>query len=377
MRWTRQAGRGLCHPGDPMPKATPPAGRATTIGDHLPEAYFDEAAQTFSRAVSSTGSGHDFSIVIDGLRIRLRFAGKDLSNKLRPTLAHLETADNLPDDFTICCWDDEGAGTVMPHPVEWMFHHYAYSFLPVLTNSRFRTFYIDWFQALSCLDLESRVAYCCYRRASKLPMYEVSAPLRPIFNTILNQRGMQLVHASAVGTEKGTVLFSGPPLSGKSTMAIHCLLDGLFYQSDDICVLTSEEKPRSLSLYNIAKLREDSLPHFKSLHPVLSQFQEEDEKKSFFYVHHHFPEKVLKAAPICALLLPRIVDEPFSRLEPASGMDAIRGLIPWTIKEIPKADDLGEKIMLKAVSRLPSWHLLLGRDTGHTLKLIRSLLPAP
>jgi len=359
-----------------MPKASSQAGPDTTIGDHLPEAYFAEAAQTFTRAISETDSNRDFFIAIDGLRIRLRFAGEDLQNKFWPTLAHLEVPDSQH-DFTICCWDDEGTGAIMPRPVKWMLHDHAFGCLPVLTNSRFRAFYVDWLPMLSSIDLESRTAYCCYLQASKLPMYEVSAPLRAIFNTILNQRGMQLVHASSIGTEEGTLLFAGPPLAGKSTLAIHCLLDGLSYQSDDICILTSEEKPRSLSLYNIAKLREDSLPNFKSLHALLSQFQEADEKKSFFYVHQHFPEKVLKAAPVRALILPRIVNEPSSCLEPASGMDAIRGIVPWTIKEIPKSDNLGGKIMLKAVNSIPAWHLLMGRDSQHTLKLIRSLLRAP
>ena len=205
-------------------------------------------------------------------------------------------------------------------------------------------------------------------------MYEISGPLRPIFNAILNRKGMQLIHASAVGTSHGSLIFAGSPGSGKSTLAVLCLQDGLSYQSDDLCVLTSETRPRSLSLYNIAKLREDALPRFKSLHPILSHFQESEEKKAFFYVHQHFPRQVLKEAPVRALILPRIGGQPTSRLERATPVEAVRALISGTIKEIPKSDGLGEKIMLQAVARLPAHHLHLGRDDRETLALIRSLL---
>jgi hypothetical protein len=206
-------------------------------------------------------------------------------------------------------------------------------------------------------------------------MYEISAPFRPVFCAVLNQCGMQMVHASAVGNSRGSLLFAGAPGSGKSTLAILCLQNGLHYQADDLCILTSEKQPRSLSLYNIAKLRDDALPRFESLHPILSHFQEEhDEKKSFFYAHRHFPERVLKEAPVRAVLLPRVTGEPCSRLERAGPLDAVRGLIGWTVREIPMSDNLGERIMLQALSRLPAYRLSLGSDDRQTLALIRSLL---
>jgi hypothetical protein len=292
-------------------------------------------------------------------------------------LAHLESSSQDPVDFTICCWDDKATGADLPMPTRWMLNQVPYCCVTILSNHRFRTFYIDFdsMRILSCIDLKSNVAYCCYGDAENLLMYEVSGPLRPIFSTVLNRRGMQLVHASAIGTPGGSLLFAGAPGAGKSTLAVLCLQDGLSYQSDDICVLTSEKQPRSLSIYNIAKLREDAVPRFPSLHPILSHFQEgEEEKRAFFYVHRHFPRQVLKEAPIRALVIPNISGEPGSRLERATPVEAIRAVISWTVREIPKSDTLGEKIMLQAVSRLPAYRLHLGKDERQTLALIRSLL---
>jgi hypothetical protein len=357
-----------------MPKAAPKARSVTRLGSDLPESYFRETEAAFSRAAANAGGTSEFYFDLAGVKICLRAAGDDLLPRIAATLAHLEVANQAPVDFTICCWDDESTGAGQPMPAPWMINHSAFSCLGSLTNQRFRTFYISWTQTLSCMDMESKIAYCCYESAEHLLMYEISGPLRGILGAILNRKGMQLVHASAIGTERGSLIFAGPPGSGKSTLAVLCLQDGLSYQSDDLCILTAEERPRSLSLYNIAKLREDMIPRFGALHPFLSHFQEDEEKKAFFYVHQHFPSQVLKEAPVRAVILPRINGQEASCLERARPLEAMRAVIAWTAKEIPKSDSSGEKIMLRALARLPAHHLHLGRDDRQTLGLIRSLL---
>jgi len=224
------------------------------------------------------------------------------------------------------------------------------------------------------MDMETSTAYSCYFDASKLSMYEVSGPLRPILNAVLNRRGMQIVHASAVGTPDGSLIFAGPPLSGKSTLAVRSLLSGLSYQSDDLCVVSAEPQPRSFSLYNIAKLREDRIASFTALTPVLSSFEEDFEKKAYFYVQEQFPEKILKAAPIRAIVLTHVGDEPVSRIQKGSRRAAIAGVVNCTGKEVPMTGIAGEGIMFKAINRLPIWHLVLGRDEENVQALVHQLL---
>jgi hypothetical protein len=357
-----------------MPKAASRVRPVTRIGSHLPESYFRETQEAFSRATANAGGTREFFFVLAGVKFCVRSAGETLLPRIAATLAHLEISNEEPVDFTICCWDDNATRAEMPMPTRWMLSQAAFCCLGSLTNQRFRTFYVDWMRILSCIDLESNIAYCCYEDAEPLLMYEVSGPFRAIFNVILNRKGMQLVHASAVGTSRGSLIFAGPPGSGKSTLAVLCLQEGFYYQSDDLCILTAERQPRSLSLYNIAKLREDSLPRFSSLRPILSHFQEDEEKKAYFYVHQQFPSQVLKEAPVRALILPRISGGQISSLQRAAPVEAMRAVISWTIKEIPKSDSLGDKIMLQSLAHLPAHHLLLGRDDRQTLSLIRSLL---
>jgi len=316
-------------------------------------------------------------ITIAGLKVCIRGAGDWLLPKLGATLEHLKTGPLLDGDFTIHCWDEATTGCASPLTEQWAQYVDRYCCLngmKGLTTERYRNFYMEWVGAFCAIDMETKTAYCCYRDAARISMYEVSAPFRSIFGTLLNLHGMHLVHASAIGSTRGTLLFAGPPGSGKSTLAIQCLQAGMGYQSDDLCVLRGGPAPHSLSLFNIAKLREDALPRFKELHPILAHFQEDEEKKAYFYVHRHFPERVLREAPIRAVVLPVVTDQPVTSMERAAPMEAVLGLISWSVKEIPKADALGERIMLQALSRLPAYRMRLGRDEESTLNLIRSLL---
>jgi hypothetical protein len=336
---------------------------------------FARAAEHFSRAAA--GGAQEMVIAPAGLRVRIQAAGHYLLPRLGATLEHLQATPGGEVEFTIHCWDTAASGCPSPLPARWAPYVDGFNCLKGLnglTTARFRNFYVEWIGLFCSIDMETKTAYCCYADAAHLSMYEVSAPFRSIFGTLLNLHGMHLVHASAIGSADGTLLFAGPPGSGKSTLAIQCLQAGMGYQSDDLCVLRGGAAPRSLSLYNIAKLREDALPRFEPLHPILSHFQEDEEKKAYFYVHRHFPERVLREAPIRAIVLPVVTDEPVTRMERAAPMEAVRGLISWTVKEIPKFDTLGERIMLQALSRLPAYRMRLGRDEESTLNLIRSLL---
>jgi hypothetical protein len=349
-------------------------GQATQLGSDLPASYFAEAEQAFAQALFITAEENEYFFSVGGVRFRLRIIGNNLARTITRTLSHLQIESCPQPDFTICAWDDKVAGAPMPRPKRWMLGHAGKHCLQSLTDARFHSFFVEPVRILSCLDHETRTGYSCYFDASHLSMYEVSGPMRPIFNAVLNRHGKQLVHASSVGSVNGTLLFAGRPFSGKSTLAVRCLLDGMSYQADDLCVLSADEKPRTLSLYNIAKLREDRVPYFPALAPVLSSFVEDAEKKSYFYVHEQFPERLLKDAPLQAIVLPHIIDEELSRLEPATGRDAMEGLLKWTVLEVPSATGFGEQMMLRAIKRVPIWHLHLGRDEAHSLKLIRELL---
>ena len=80
------------------------------------------------------------------------------------------------------------------------------------------------------------------------------------FGALLHQRQMLVIHAGAVYTDTGAVLFSGPSDIGKSTLLGELLRRGYPMLVDDVCavVLDADSQPRVLPGYPRTRLWADS-----------------------------------------------------------------------------------------------------------------------
>jgi hypothetical protein len=352
-----------------MNPARRPAPPVTRIADGLPRAYFQEASAAFSRARQASGFGKDVLLRLGGMTFRLRFADDISWRLILPSLAHHLVEEDARADWTIHLWDDASTHSAMEAPTPVMLQSRHRECVAILSDDRHQAYYQEWMGTLSVVDREGE-AYVCYLNAAELPMYEKAAPMRQVFNTALNARGRQIVHAAALGSSRGSFLLAGAARSGKSTLAVQCLLDGFGFQSDDLCLLSQDSPPQTWNLYNVAKLREDSLGRIPPDLPLV-RFTEGTETKYFFHVHEVRPGSILPAAPLKAVLIPQITTDPVSRLVPAARLDAMRALVPWSLSEIPASDNLGVKIMLKALGQVPAYTLHLGSDPQQTLALLR------
>jgi hypothetical protein len=344
------------------------------VFEKVAEAYFQEAKDSFSRASSQAGISRDLKLRLADIPFRLLLAGDAVVERILPSIAHLVVREDISAEWTLHGWDESSTASAMTMPTQEMMINQQHYCLPLVSNQRYRAFYQEWLETLSFIDREGE-AYTCYLDAGRLPMYEKAAPMRQVFNAALNIHGKQIAHAAAVGYAHGSVLIAGPARSGKSTLAVQCLLQGMGYQSDDLCVISGEENPRSWSLYNVAKLRDDALARVSPDFPLLS-FTEGEETKHYFHVNQIYPERILPVAPIKALLIPEITEEAQSRLIPVKRLDAMRALIPWSVSEVPTSDNLGERIMLKALGHFPAYQLRLGSDPKQTFELIKDLINA-
>lgn len=80
------------------------------------------------------------------------------------------------------------------------------------------------------------------------------------FGALLHQRQLLVIHAGAIYSEQGAVLFSGPSGIGKSTLLGEMLRRGYNMMVDDVCAVTldSNEKPLVLPGYPRTRLWADS-----------------------------------------------------------------------------------------------------------------------
>ncbi|MGB5684616.1 MAG: hypothetical protein WBM35_02300 [Candidatus Electrothrix sp.] len=75
------------------------------------------------------------------------------------------------------------------------------------------------------------------------------------FGALLHQRGFLVLHASAIASNKGAVLFIGPSGNGKSTTAAAFHQCGYRVLSDDICALTLDEKGLPLVIPSFPQIK--------------------------------------------------------------------------------------------------------------------------
>jgi hypothetical protein len=189
----------------------------------------------------------------------------------------------------------------------------------------------------------------------------------------LSRRGLQYIHAAAVGTEAGGALLVGKGGSGKSTTALTCLDSDLTYVSDDYCLLSTTPEPRAYSLYSSAKLKPDNtrLPH---LLPLVHNRDRAPDEKPFVLLQQHFPEKLVSSLPIKVILVPQVTGQVDTAVRPVSAAIALLALAPSTIFQLPGATSAKFKEMAALVKTVPCYTLALGTDLAQIPQVIAQTL---
>jgi len=109
--------------------------------------------------------------------------------------------------------------------------------------------------ALTLFDRIEHAGLHRVRDCRAVPWWERAAPLRPALFLALGTDDRHLVHAGAVGDDRGGVLVVGARGSGKTTVARAAIDHGLAFVADDYLLLdTSEEPPNAVSLYSTASI---------------------------------------------------------------------------------------------------------------------------
>jgi hypothetical protein len=243
--------------------------------------------------------------------------------------------------------------------------------------SRIRAAYHDDHGAISLLDTATDAALFYARDARGIAPYETAAPLRAILHWWLAARGRRFIHGGAVGNDGGGVIIVGRGGAGKSTSCLACLAApeaGLRYAADDYALLEEGPQPRVHSLYASAKLRTDQFWRVPRLADLAARPHGADDAKAILLLHDHFPERLIASFPLRAVLVPRIVGGPATRLRPTTPGIALTALAPSTIFQLAGADGAALRAMCGVVERVPSYLLELGEETAQIPEVIAALL---
>lgn len=341
------------------------------MGEDQSVEYFQSVYDLFESSQRKTGVV-ERSYVIGGYRIRLRFAGAALLSLTR-ALEHLATEDHATPDLTICLWDSESTGQRMiARP--WQEEDFlARGVIQGYNTERIYTAFQHGSGAVSVLDTERDLAVFWAPDAT-LPYWEYGSPLRSILHWWLLSRGLQLVHAAAVGNSHGGVLIGGKGGSGKSTTALTCLESNLSYCGDDYTLLGLDSGPVVHSLYNSAKLNSDHVQRFPALLPKVANPDRLADEKALLFVNEHYPAKVANRLPVRAILLPRVTGLPETTWKRVSVAMTLAALAPSTIFQLPRAGNEAFKFLVAFVRPLPCFSLEVGTNLSTIPPVIEQLL---
>ncbi len=327
------------------------------------EDFFDRAAREHQRAAASVGT-LERMLCFGDRRVRLRFAGarleRVLTAALRPRLA---VKDDAPAHATIGLWE-EGAVPGGAAAVPWRQADVGARGL-VRGPAGAPVVAVHEAGSLAVTMLHRRARSLLHRvpGVSMLPWWERAAPLRPALFWALSGQGRHLVHAGVVGDEqRGGVLLAGAGGSGKTTVALAALTEGMAYVGDDYVLLHTEGPPVAWNLFGTAKLDAGHVQRFPALasHVAISAEPVADEK-AVLDVHRLMPDALASSLPIRAVLVPRIRGGR-ARLRPATAGEALLALAPSTAFQMPF--DGGEVMRaLASVARaVPAFALDVGDD---------------
>lgn len=358
-------------------RVTRPRVDARPLPDPTPAAAFlAQVEDAFDEALAAVGGATERYLELAGRRIRLSFAGGALVAPVTRATAHLAAAANEASDLRVLLWDVASTGVPLP-PAPWGRDAYSVrSEIAGYNDENAHTVFQASTGSLLIFDARRNLAVYATLDARALPSYETCAPLRTVFHWWARRRGMQMVHAAAVGTPAGCVLLAGESGAGKSSTALACLPSSLLFLSDDYCILDLEAEggPVVHSVYSVGKAGSATLERLPFLASMVSNPAEVEREKANLFLSEHRPEKLLAAAPLRAILLPRVSQHAHTAIEPTSAADALITMSWNTHVQLPNADAEILRTFSRVVRTTPSYRLFVGTDARGIATAIENLL---
>lgn len=345
--------------------------------------YLIQCRNTFEQACRQIAV-RDYTLHIDQMVVRLRFASPALETAFLPALAHLICLgqDAVP-EITFHLWDGTSTGGYPPRPPFSADDYHRYGQRALLDDHDSAILHAPIAGTLSAYDRATRQGYFWTPDSAQLSIYERAAPLQTLFQWAFKDFGWQIVHAAAIGTERGGTLLVGNSGAGKSTTALTALQPNysqhhtLRYLCDDKCLVRLDPKPQAFGLYCSAKLKTDMMDRLPFFRKVISSWDDfNNPSKALAFVHPHFSAQMIQTFPICAILLPHVAHqhEPYLRETTTSAVFRVFG--PSTAIWLPGTEADNYRFLAKLVSVLPCRLLELAENPTDNLRIIEQTLDA-
>jgi hypothetical protein len=338
-----------------------------------------ELASQFQIATAQAGAVLERTYRIGGNNLRLRYAGPALLERLSPSIEHLRSESDGESEHLVEIWDAASTGT-QPPPAPPGSEQLPPAGIATSVGENRRAIYQAGVRTLSLTDTSLDRSWYWAADADLIPEWEASTPLRHILHLWLASRGIQFVHAGAVGRADGGFIIVGKSGSGKSSSTLSTLGSRLLYAGDDYVgvSLDPDSGPYVHSLYGCGKLETAHVARFPGLR--ISAQQEKAgslparRDKTIFYVRDTYPEQVTTGFPLKAIIVPRISPGDTTRLSEIELTTALKALIPSTMFEIHAAGQSALTALTQIARHTRTLELRLGADMTSIPALLEEAL---
>jgi hypothetical protein len=340
------------------------------------ELFFESVAALTSKAFASINPTEEREIILAGLPIRLRFAGKCMIPSIMPAIEQLVTCTKSEIlEYQIDIWESTSTNTDFPQAPCGIESIQVRGELSGFKSERYETAFFSHARMLTVLDHHNKYGIVCFANSNDIPAFELACPLRGIFSWIIRRQNMAMVHAAGVGNGNSSVLIGGNSGAGKSSTALRALMGGLNYFGDDICAISlNENLPQIHGIYSSGKVLTSNLHHFPSLKSsVFGHFDEEYEKELFFF-NKAFRPFLGISGNLSAVIIPHQDSTIPIGFQPISFAKALSVISSSSKLLFPDAGNETLLLLSKIFHQIPCYQFNLGNNPALIAKVLTDFL---
>ncbi len=339
------------------------------------QAFFEAVLERALLAEAAVGV-HERFYDLDGLVIRIAYAGPALETLFSAAIAHLEIEAPARIDATFHVWDSRSTGVQMLKAPCSPGCFTDRGDVWGMTSAQYRlaVHFSDF--SVNLGDIERSTFIYWVDDPAAIPYWSKGSPMRTLFHWLMAAHGRQLLHAAAVGDENGAVLITGKGGVGKSTTSLASLDAGMQFIGDDYLVTSLSPEPRAISLYCTAKLSPQNALNFPRFAALATPREDRDEKT----VLNLFPgcrDRIMRSMPLRAVMVPRVVPATETTFAPAPRDVVQRAASFTTMSHLPHAGHATHDFIEELVAALPALEIRLGSDLQGVPRAIRRWLAVP
>ena len=195
-----------------------------------------------------------------------------------------------------------------------------------------------------------------------------------LISQIVRTEKSALVHSAAVGIDNKGVLICAIGGSGKTTLAVSCLLDGFQYVADDYLVLDKNKGDLCASpIYSMIALTPQI---YKQMPNLKTEFMCNNYNNTKYLLNvSYYDNKLARSLPIKAIIFPNIKDIQEPTIEKTDRNRAITQMVYSTASQMGNDDDKSYmKLLISLIKDLDFYQINLSPDLNKNVQILKQFV---